>query len=358
MEVLDNRCPSCGAKIDFDPKTQTWKCDYCGGKFTLEEMKKHSNASSEKANQDSKTKKTKVTSEEIVNMDIYTCKNCGAEIVTDEQTTATFCVYCGSTAILKGKMNGEFKPNYLIPFKIEKEKAIKAFKEINKGRPFVPKNFNDQKNIEKIRGVYIPFWLYDVKGEGSLNLKGTIVTQWSNGDIHYTNTKYYDICRTGELTYTKIPVDGSTRFDNDIMNSIEPFNYEDLIPYNHAYLSGFLAEKYDVNSEEASLDSLKRAKNSTYETFRKSCIGYTTLIDKENTLTNSIISSNYVLLPVWMVNVKYNNKLYIFAMNGQTGKFIGNIPLDKKKMILFFLSAFIICLIIIILLSWIGYKVF
>ena len=141
MEVLDNKCPACGAKITFNPKNQKWDCEYCGSKFTLEEMKKYNNASSDKANEQSIPKK------KLDNFDVYTCKNCGAEVMADETTTATFCVYCGSTTILKDKINDGIAPTKIIPFKKVKEDAINAFKGLSNGRILMPKLFNKPENI-------------------------------------------------------------------------------------------------------------------------------------------------------------------------------------------------------------------
>ncbi len=157
MDVLDNKCPTCGAKIEFNPKNQLWDCSYCGNKFTLEEMKKYNNASSKKVNNNATSFK------KLDEMDVYRCKNCGAEVMADETTTATFCVYCGSTAILKEKITDGVAPSMLIPFKKVKEDAILAFKGLSKGRPLMPKLFNKEENIKKISGVYIPFWIYDLK---------------------------------------------------------------------------------------------------------------------------------------------------------------------------------------------------
>lgn len=347
-QALDNKCPGCGAPIHFSPTSGNWKCEYCNSEFSLEEMQKHNNASSELNN--SNLKQSISENNDDISYVTYKCKNCGAEIIADEQTAATFCVYCGSTAILHDKLSGGFTPDLIIPFKIEKDAAIKAFEGLSKGRPFVPKDFNNKNNIEKIKGIYIPFWLYDLQISGSLNFNGQKVKSWSTGNTHYVKTDYYKIFRTGSMNFKRIPVDGSTRFDNATMNSIEPFNYEDLVKYNHAYLSGFFAEKFDVNSDVAIADAINRALESGKQNMLNSAPGYSSKIIFENTLNSNEIKKEYVLLPVWMVNVKYNDKYHLFAMNGQTGEFIGDIPLDKKKVwiwsILLFLSSIIIVTII------------
>ena len=348
-KVLDNNCPLCGASIKFNPKAGKFKCEFCRGEFTLEELKEHlDNAAIDKVNEGEKGDDTLY--------DTYKCSNCGAEIVADENTAATFCLYCRSVAILKSKLSGKFAPTKIIPFKKEKKDAIEAFKGLKKGRPLIPNNFLSQDNIEKISGIYIPFWLYDVNVSGGITATAKNVKSWTSGDVHYTKTDTYNAEREGSLDFHLVPVDGSTRFDDDIMNSIEPFDYNELIDYNHAYLSGFLAEKYDVESDKAVLDALKRSEVSTTDKFRSSIVGYTSVSVKTNTLKGNETNKEYALLPVWMVNVKYGNKFYLFAMNGQTGEFIGDIPVDKKKAILYWIIVFAITFGLVILISYLGYK--
>lgn len=333
MKVLDNKCPACNAKIDFNPVSQKWDCHYCGSSFTLEEMKKHSNASSEKANT---VKKSDVKSEKV---DLYHCENCGAEIMADDTVTATFCVYCGSTAILKSKIDSGRVPNYIIPFKNVKEDAVSAFKKVVK-KPLTPKCFKDEKNIKKITGVYIPFWAYDLESDGEIEFLATDVHTWSDSKYQYTKTSRYMVKKEGHFEFNKVLADASSRFPNDLMDSIEPFDYDGLVDYNHAYLSGFLAEKYDVSET----DGLERAKERTMTT----CVDLV-----ENTVFHQMKSvvkngmeikqkhCHYIMLPVWMVNIQYKDKSYTFAMNGQTGKIVGNIPIGIKETIIWFIIIFI-----------------
>ncbi len=342
--AINNKCPACGAPISFNPSLGKWKCEYCSSEFVFEEMQKHNNASSAEANDIEEN-----ANEEELDLLSYKCQNCGAEIVADENTAATFCVYCGSIAILKSKLSGKFAPDYIIPFKKTKEEAIEAFVNLAKGRPLCPKDFTDKKNIEKIKGVYIPFWLHSTTIEGDLDASATRVTSWHSGDYRYTKTDYYKLYRSGAIKFVRIPTDGSKNFDDDIMNSIEPFDYNEMIKYNHAYLSGFFAEKYDVPSEETIDIADKRALNSTRTLMYKDS-NYVGKNITKDTLAPKDSKIEYALLPVWMVNVKYEGKTYIFAMNGETGKFIGDIPLDKKKKLLYTILIFGICFVALYLL--------
>ena len=351
-QALENKCPACKASIAFNAKIGKWKCDYCGSEFTLEEMQKHSdNASTEEKNKEAV--ETKDNFDDYIS---YKCESCGAEIVADSQTAATFCVYCGNTAILQSKLSGKFSPDKIIPFKTEKIQAIDAVKGLSKGRPLMPRDFNNTTNIEKIRGVYIPFWLYDINISGDIVMNGETVDTWRVGDTHYTKTNTFLLTRGGTMDFDSIPIDGSTRFDNDIMNTIEPFHYNELIPYNHAYLSGFYAEKYDVEGEGLYKEVSERALTTARNILRDDAKRYSAKVITSDKLVAKETNKIYAMLPVWMVNVKYKDKMHIFAMNGQTGEFIGNIPLDKTRVFIYSIIVFIISLLICVVASYVLFK--
>lgn len=339
--AMDHKCPSCGAPLLYVTKLAKWKCDYCDTEYTLEQLKKLGVIKEEKENK----------KEENVSYDTYLCKDCGAEIIADENTASTFCLYCGNTAILKNKLSGEFKPDLLIPFKVVKEDAINAFKALKKGRPLLPRDFVSEQNIEKITGLYVPFWLYDITYAGNVSAKGTKVTSWRVGDTHYTKTDTYKVERDLSVGYKRVPVDGSEKFANDIMNTIEPFDYKELVEYNHAYLSGFLAEKYDVPKEKAYDDAKRRSYNSTISEARSSMKGYSTINITGNTLKDTLDDTKYALLPVFMVNVKYKDKYYLFAMNGQTGEFVGNMPISAGRVLAYAAAIFVGVALIVIIIS-------
>ena len=336
MGVLDHKCISCGAKLPFNPKTQRWDCEYCGASYSLTEL-------NEKENE--LKKKTK-----SYKLDSYHCPDCGAQIVADDTTTATFCVYCGNTSIIKDRLKGEFNPSKIIPFKTTKEQAISAFKQMKKGKLYAPKEFSNEENIQKITGVYIPFWVYDCDSSGRLNFNCQKISSWTSGNYTYTKTDYYNVVRGGSMKFDNVPVDGSSKFDDDMMDSIEPFDYKDLKEFDISYLSGFLSENYDVNQEAASTRMKKRVENTMIEEMKNTVRGYTTSLLKNADVNLNISETEYMLLPVWLLNIKYNNKMHLFAMNGQTGKMIGDVPIVKSKVVLtgviLFITLFIILSII------------
>lgn len=338
--VMDNKCPSCNAPIVYNPALGKFKCEYCESEFEAHELKSEEDSTID------------VSGEQ--NYVSYNCPDCGAEIIADENTSATFCLYCGNSSILKNKLSGVFKPDLIMPFRKEKKQAINAFKDLKKGRPFIPATFNDEANIEKITGLYVPFWLYDLRVDGNIKISAQDIDTWIVGNVKYVKTDVYNVERGGTFSYKKIPVDGSLKFANDVMNSLEPFDYNMLEDYNPAYLSGFLAEKYDVDSEQALKEAEERALSSS-ETQMLDDVGFASKSVVSRDLKTSNLGVKYALLPVWMVNVKYKDKFYLFAMNGQTGEFIGDIPIDVKKAIIASIIIFVITFVIVLIITYVWY---
>lgn len=325
MDVLDHECPSCSANIPFNPDTQRWDCKYCGASYKLEDFEKYDNEIRKENKKEEKTD---------THIDEYTCRNCGAMVVTDSNTSATSCVYCGSTAILKNRLQGEFKPSKVIPFFNTKEKAVDEFYKFSKKKWFAPKEFCKKENIQKVEGVYIPFWLYDCACNAKIMAEAKRITTWTSGDYRYTKTDIYNCIREGKMEFDGVPVDASTKFPDDVMDSIEPYDYSKMVEFSPSYLSGFLAEKYDVDKEDAYSRAKMRVKNSTIDELKNDIHGYNLVTVKDSNVDIDKKKDEYVLMPVWMLNIMYKGKMHTFAMNGQTGKMVGNVPISAKKLIL------------------------
>jgi DNA-directed RNA polymerase subunit RPC12/RpoP len=342
MNAVDHKCPNCHAYLNYNPTKEKWVCEYCDSIFELSDLNQN-NENFEK---------------EVVKIDgnVYRCPNCKAEIVTDVNTSATKCVYCGNTAILKDKLVGDFAPDMIIPFKKSKEDAIEAFKKVTHNKPFAPDEFNLKRNINNITGIYIPFWAFDYDVTSKTVGIGKKVKQWTRGDYRYTKTDEFSVVREGNISFEKIPNDGSVRFDDAVMNSIEPFDYSGLTEFNASYLSGFLSEKYDVSKEDGNNIAYERAKNSAYKALEDTIIGYSSYItdDKSTSITNT--KAYYILLPVWMLNIKYKDEIYTFAMNGQTGKMIGDVPIDKNKRKIVFIKNLIFMFAILVVIYYLLAK--
>lgn len=338
-KVIGLKCKNCSADLKYNPKAGLWVCDYCGSKFTEKEFEENK----EVVNKD----KT-----DTFEYDEYNCPNCGATVITDSNTTATECVYCGSSTILKNRLQGEFKPDKMIVFKSSKGEVVQIFKNFVNKRWFSPNDFSNEENIKKVQGVYVPFWLFDYKTEGAIRAKTTTSSSYRRGDYMITDTEHFECVREGELEFVDIPVDGSSKFPDDIMDSIEPYNYSEFKEFNYSFLSGFLAEKFDMSSEDVDERAKIRAENTTYDKLDDSLRRYSTVnITSKNINIIENSKPEYALLPVWLLNIKYNDKMYTFAMNGQTGKMIGNVPIDKKKAFTFFIGLSIIIFAVLFLIT-------
>ena len=193
----------------------------------------------------------------------------------------------------------------------------------------MPKSFQSDSYIEEIKGVYVPFWLFDADADAHIRYRATRVRHWSDSKYNYTETSYYMIKRDGSLGFERVPVDGSSKMPDDLMESIEPYMSEDAVDFQTAYLSGYLADRYDVTSEQSIDRANQRIKNSTEQAFAETVKGYTTVIPENTSIQLSNGKISYALYPVWLLSTQWQGKTYTFAMNGQTGKFVGDLPVDK-----------------------------
>ena len=331
--VLDYKCPACGGKAEFDSASQMMKCPYCDTTFdvaAMEEMDQvlHQEIDGDELQWQQQTQQWDENEE--AQMQVFVCNNCGGELITDGTTAATHCPYCDNPVVLAGRLSGDLKPDLVIPFQITKEQAKEALKQHCKGKRLLPKNFYTDSRLEEIKGVYVPFWLYNAKIDASVRFKATQVRHWSTSNYNYTETRYYSVVREGSLCFVRVPVDGSTKMPDEMMESLEPFDASKAVDFRTAYLSGYLADRYDVDAEKSIDRANQRIKNSTIETFRDTAPGYTSLVSEHSNIRTQEGETSYALYPVWMLTTNWNGKKYTFAMNGQTGKFVGDLPMDLK----------------------------
>lgn len=334
-DINEYKCPSCGGAIEFDSHSQKMKCPYCDTEFDLETLKKYDEQLSKEAEQkddisDWQTDPGKQWQEgETDGMNVYTCKSCGGEIVSDENTGATSCPYCGNPVILTERFRGALRPDMVIPFKLDKKAAKEAYYKHIKGRPLLPKVFRRENHIDEIKGIYVPFWLFDADVAADARYKATKVRIWSDSDYDYTETSYYSVDRSGNMSFVSVPVDGSSRMPDDLMESIEPYKVADAVEFQTAYLSGYLADKYDVDAQQSTDRARERMKESAQDVLRDTVKGYASVIPENTNVRISGGDAKYALYPVWILNTTWRGKKYIFAMNGQTGRMTGDLPVDN-----------------------------
>lgn len=269
------------------------------------------------------------TEGETEGLRVYICQTCAGEIVADETTGAAACPYCGSPVVMMGQFVGDLKPDYVIPFKLDKKAAMEALKHHYSGKWLLPKVFSEENHIREVKGVYVPVWLFDADARADLRWKGTRVRTWSDSNYIYTERQFFSVTRGGTIGFERVPVDGSSKMDDTLMESIEPFDFSEAVDFQTAYLSGFLADKYDVDSGQSVQRANERIRRSTEEAFTATVGTYSSLVPVSSHVNLRNGAAKYALYPVWLLTTAWNGQNYTFAMNGQTGKFVGDLPLDK-----------------------------
>ncbi len=361
MDTIQNyKCPCCGASLAFDSKSQHLHCDSCGNDFSAETLEQldHANTKADEAShfdwdQYEPREFEAVEDDKIAS---YTCPSCGAEISGDASMGATVCPYCGNATIIKGQFEGALLPDFLIPFKKDKKAAMAAFEESCKKAPFLPDEFKNKKKIEEMAGIYIPFWTFDCECEAAVNYRAEKITTWSDSDSDYTQTDYYQLLREGSIEFQNIPVDASKKADDNYMDAIEPYDYSEAVDFKTTYLSGYLADKYDVSVEDSVERANRRVKNSTEMAFMSTASSYSGVTTENSSINVSHGKIRYSLLPVWMLNIKYAGKVYKYAINGQTGKVVGDYPISKRKRNWYFTKVLAISLAAMLGVAWIYLK--
>ena len=335
-------CPRCGGELQFDPALDKLKCIYCDSTFTAEEVE------AAFAEKEKKTLEHSAdgASEGTGDMNSYTCSNCGAELMTDANTAVMRCPYCGNSTVAPSQFEGNLRPEMIIPFGFTKEQLISNYKAYYQKRFLVPRSFINNNEIEEIQGVYVPFWLYSGKADIDASYEGR--TETKSGDTK--TIKYYDVKRAGTLDFENVPADASKRMPDDLMDSIEPYNFEGVKKFSITYLPGFLAERYDVTADEDRARTEERVKNTISNKARDTA-EYDGLDCKKEEINVTYSKESYAMLPVWYFTSKWGDKNYSFAMNGQTGKLIGDLPISIPKLIITGVIAFVIPFVILYLLA-------
>ena len=334
MAVLQEfKCPCCDGAIEFDPNSQNMKCPYCDTEFDVETLKAYGIEMQSETEDDMRwenTPKNQWQVDEATGLHTYVCESCGGEIVGDANLAATSCPFCGNPVVMKGQFVGDLKPDLVIPFKLDKKAAKEALKRHYQGKRLLPKVFKTENHLDEIKGIYVPFWLFDADADANTRYKATRVRTWSDSRYIYTETQHYHVSRAGTLGFSAVPVDGSTKLEDDLMESVEPFHLGDAVDFSSAYLAGYLADRYDVDAEQSIQRANERIKKSTADAFAATVTGYSTVVPVSANIQLKNSHARYALYPVWLLNTSWNGQKYTFAMNGQTGKMVGNLPLDKS----------------------------
>lgn len=308
------KCPNCSSNIFFNEKIGKLVCSFCGGVYVPETLAPAGSI---------ENRDTGEAGDEENDKQEFVCDSCGATVVTDYNTAATFCAFCGSPALIKKRLRREFRPDVLIPFKVSREEAIKNYREWVSTHRGVPGAFRGGAALEKITGFYVPFWLIDAECS-------TVITGEGTKRINSETSEKYNINRIVDFKMKRVPFDGCKKISNLLMEAIEPFDYNALVPYNDMYLSGFFAQRYDTSALDM-LDLISIRFNSYAMNLVKkfSASEYSSVTVRTRGSYAGNFSQLYALLPVWFLNIKYKGLNYSIAVNGQTGEASGNLPVSK-----------------------------
>ena len=358
-QVTNYQCPACTGPLHYSAKSGKLACDYCGSSFDVAEIealyaRKEAEADAAKQAADAKAEAAQAAKDEAAEaaaasggwdtsdlsrdwgaeadgLRVYSCPSCGAELICDQSTAATACPYCGNPAIVPGQFSGALRPDYILPFRLSKDDAVQALRAHYKGKPFLPRSFTSANHIEQIQGVYVPFWLFDGGAEGAASYRASNTNVFETGDYEITETRHYHVVRAGSLAFEKIPVDASSKMPDDHMDSIEPFGYAQLRPFSTAYLPGYLADKYDVTIDDSRDWADTRCRETLAQALRDTVTGYGACVTEREDIALRRGKVHYALLPVWMLSTKWRGQDFLFAMNGQTGKLVGDLPTDRGR---------------------------
>ena len=374
-QITNYQCPACNGGLHFSSATGRLECEYCGSNFSVEEIEalyaRKDEAAAEaqaKAEAKAEAQAAQASAEgwdisgmssdwgaDAAGMKAYNCPSCGAELICDATTAATSCPYCGNPTIVPGQFAGALKPDYVIPFKLDKNAAIAALKQHYKGKYLLPKVFSDANHINEIKGVYVPFWLFNSSADADASFNATKTEAHREGDFDVVTTFHYQVHRAGSMSFDCVPVDGSTKMPNDYMDSLEPYDFRELKPFSKAYLPGYLADKFDVSSDDSAKRVEERIRATVEHVVNSDVQGYASVTPIGSNVKINRGTVHYAMLPVWLLNTKWQGKDYLFAMNGQTGKLVGDLPADQRKYRLTMLGLTILIAAVLMLLGIPGW---
>ena len=340
--VTEYKCPGCGAPLAFDASSGQVTCEHCGNTYSVAEIVASNKQETTAEEFDWGNYKAGLSTEVLDNTVVYQCRSCGAILETDSSTAATSCPYCDNNIVINDRVSAGYKPNAVVPFEIDKMQLKDIVHNFYRGKKLLPRNFFNDSYIDRILGVYIPFWLFDCTVEGEVDFRGERVNRTESSRESIITTYDYLLQRHGTMSFTNVPVDGSTKMEDDVMDSIEPYDFSKMVPFNGAYLAGFMADRFDSDPDEELPRVNSRVINSTLAGIRSTVSEFSSVSEYSNTLRLRDPRVKYVLLPAYIINCEYGGKKYQYVINGQTGKIVGDLPSSSAVARGYFFKAFAI----------------
>lgn len=345
--VVSYKCPNCGGGLRYQPGTG-FECEYCLSRFTQEQL----DAETQTAQPSPESAAAPQTDAQPGEAVVYSCPSCGAQVITDVTTAATSCHYCHNPVVMSGKLSGEYEPDLVIPFVLTKEQAAEQFRKHCSDKKFLPKDFYSEKQIENLYGVYYPYWVVDSEIDGSYTAHGEIEKVTRQGDDRHIHITTYNVERSGAVSLRDITGSALKSEDAELLRYILPFELKKGVDFSMPYLSGFRAEMRNLEQSDVrpSIENTKR--ELTQKLLKRDLGSYTSLRSEKTTVSTRNENWRYALLPVWIVTYNYNGRMYMYGVNGQTGKSYGELPVDTNKLagasVLAGIAAFAVALLVLL----------
>ena len=339
MVTVAYKCPNCASPLTYDGASGKMICAACDSQFAQEDIE-ILNVPEDGGTIDFATPTAQYSAADAAQMQAYHCKSCGAELITEGTTTATECPYCGSPTILPDRIDGGIRPEMVVPFVITKEQAQQAFEDYFKGKKLLPNIFKRDNQIAEMRKLYVPYWLFDCDASGDVVYNAEKRHTRRTGEWEVTTTEHYLVRRTGSMHFENIPVDGSEKMDNRITESLEPYDLTKAVPFQPTVLSGAMADHADVDAAECESRAILRVESSMINSLRNTVRGYDSVTVRSKNISANGGKVTPVLMPVWLITTKKDDKVYTFAINGQTGELTCDVPTDKAKAFLWGAGVF------------------
>ncbi len=356
MATVNYKCPNCGGPLKFNPDKQMFSCEYCMSDFEdriIQQMYAEQEARQSKAEKEENEayaeNSVQNDGDDVEDAVVYTCPSCGAEVVTTASTAATTCFYCQNPVVLGGRLSGKFKPDRVVPFAVSKEKAVEKFIEMCRKKWFLAKGFASKKQFEKLTGIYFPYWYIDTQRQADVTALGNKVRTYRVGSKRYTETSTYRLFRSGNLIIKNVFERALKSQDREMLQGVHPFDLSQAHDFSMSYLSGFQAEKRDLEKDDVYSAVQERIHEYATQLLEDTMTGFSAIRVESYNDKIDLESWNYTLLPVWIVTYKYKGKIYPFAINGQTGKTYGELPTSKGKLAVLFASVTAIVFVLAVL---------
>ena len=354
-QVLEQKCPACGGPLRFDPEQGKLVCDYCGSVWEIQDAAAPPAVETQMGGYDFSQLYAQAASESGEGLPIYNCVSCGAEVIAPAEQMALTCPYCGNNIVLTEKTSGALRPDGLIPFKITAKALPEVMTKFYKGKKLLPKNFFSESRMEKVTGVYLPFWVFSGRVTGRLDFSCSNSSSHRSGDYIVTETKHYRVARDVSADFRNLPVDASGRVADALMDSLEPFRMEDEKPFDMQYLAGFTADRFDRARDDVAERARNRMNNSAQDTVERQVSRDYENVRAIGGALSADLRARYLLFPVYLFTLRHGKNEYAFAVNGQTGKAVGSVPTDKKVSWQYFLLRAGIGLAAVLLLCFVYY---